>query len=188
MGYSPQGSAGASELATVDTNVDTLLARLTAARAGYMDDIPQLALDATAIRLDIENVSSSFPEGTNEFITLTAGATADTFGAWAEVVDNNAVTLSSKFAASKGFIHALTTEDYSVANVRYMLELSWGDAKTVIARTRVKSSQVGITPFVYYLDIKSAEIPAGETVYYRLKCETGGATIEASFRYHYNPI
>lgn len=37
MSFPPQGAAGAGDVATIDTNVDTLLARLTALRAGYMD-------------------------------------------------------------------------------------------------------------------------------------------------------
>lgn len=37
MSYPPQGSAGTSEVAVIDANIDTLLARLTATRAVYMD-------------------------------------------------------------------------------------------------------------------------------------------------------
>ena len=34
-----------------------------------------------------------FPEGSNETVTLTAGGTINTYGAWAEIADNNSVTL-----------------------------------------------------------------------------------------------
>ncbi|GAH15694.1 unnamed protein product, partial [marine sediment metagenome] len=37
---------------------------------------------------------------------------------------------------------------------------------------------------VNYMKIRADEIPAGETVYYHMKCETAGATCEVSLRYH----
>jgi len=114
-------------------------------------------------------------------VTLTAGGVADTFGAWAAIVDNLAAELSTVFAAQDGHIVAILVEECSVTDKRYELEVSYGAARVVVARTRFMKEAV-ITNVGHQTRIRSIHIPAGETVYYRLKCETANATAEVHFR------
>jgi len=123
-----------------------------------------------------------FPEGSNETVTLTAGGTINTYGAWAEIADNNSVTLSTKMA-SGGHISSVVAESASVKDKIYMLEISYGAAKKVVARARMLSAtnQIAHTAQAH---MRNLSIPAGETIYYRVKCETASATATVHFRYH----
>lgn len=128
------------------------------------------------------HVSGIFPEDTDETVTLTAGGVANTFGAWAEITDGvNA--LSSKFATSPGHIVAVIIEDVNQVDERYTLEISYGAAKTIVARTRFMKSGV-LVNVEHSRRIRSFHIPAGETVYYRMKCETLSKTAIVQFRYY----
>lgn len=132
---------------------------------------------------DAAHESLLFPEDSNETMTLTAHASADTFSAWTEIVDNNAVTFSSKLALKSGYISSTMAESASATDKVYIYEISYGAAKTVIGRGRLMSGSVRISN-TQQARFRGLEIPAGETVYYRIKCETGGADITASIRYH----
>ena len=127
------------------------------------------------------HVSDIFPDDTNKTVTLTAGGVADTFGAWAAIVDNLAAELSTVFAAQDGHIAAILIEDCSVTDDRYELEVSYGAARVVLARSRFMKvlNKLNVS---HQTRIRSMHVPAGETVYYRLKCETALATAEAHFR------
>jgi len=128
------------------------------------------------------HVSSIFPEDTDETVTLTAGGTDNVFGDWAEVTDG-VITLSSKFATKPGHIVAIIIEDVNQVDERYLLEISWGASKTIIGRTRFMKSGV-LVNVEHSRRIRSFHIPAGEIVYYRLKCETLSKTATAQFRYY----
>jgi len=123
-----------------------------------------------------------FPEDSNETVTFTAGGTVNTFGAWAEIVDNNAVSLSSKLI-SGGHISSIISESADTKDKVYMLEISYGDAKKVITRSRMVSATNQIN-HTEQDKMRNLEIPAGETIYYRVKCETASATATVHFRYH----
>lgn len=71
----------------------------------------ELFVDTTNLIEESAHESYIFPEDTNETSTHTAHANADTFCAWTEIVDNNAVTLSSKFASNNGHISAIVLEE-----------------------------------------------------------------------------
>jgi len=116
-------------------------------------------------------------------VTLTAGAVANTWSAWAPVVDNLAVELSTVFAAAPGHICAISIEDASVKDERYMLEVAYGAARVVMARSRFMKVNIKVD-VNHKVMIRSIHVPAGETVYYRLKCETALATAEVHFRYY----
>ena len=133
--------------------------------------------------LEALHLSHYFPEDSNETVTFTAGGGVNTFGAWAEIVDNNAVTLSSKFAGNDGHISAILIEDASVTDKIYVFEISYGATKTVVIRGRVLSATVLLST-VQQGRRRTLMIPAGETVYYRMKCETAGATGQIALRYH----
>jgi len=134
---------------------------------------------AESLFLHIENETFIFPDVSNVFVTFTAGAVADTFGAWVEIQDNLAVTLSSVFAAQAGYLTELMLYQFSVANEIWIIEISYGAAYDVVARQRVRSD------WTYNLDLLSERIPAGEAVYYRAMSETALATCRANFRYVY---
>jgi len=125
-----------------------------------------------------ENVSYLYPEEVDATCTLTAGDGVDTFSAWAEIVDSEAHTLSSKFIADDGYLIEIMTHDYSAANEIYIIEIAYGDDKIVVGRARVRSD------WTYVRTLRSARIPEGEAVYYRMKAETALATLQADFRYY----
>ena len=135
------------------------------------------------LELEAHHLSNYFPEDTDETVTFVAGGVANTFGAWAEIVDNNAVAFSSKFAACIGHISAILIEDADTADKRYLLEISWGAAKVVICRDRIISGTT-LQNTLQQGRRRSLDIPAGETVYYRMKCETISAELEVVLRYH----
>ncbi|MBA7636006.1 hypothetical protein ES703_43619 [subsurface metagenome] len=128
------------------------------------------------------HVSSLFPEDTDETVTLTAGGTDNTFGAWAEITDG-VNTLSSKFATKPGHVCAIIVEDVNQVDERYVLEISYGAAYVMIGRTRFMKSGV-LVNVEHSRRIRSIHVPPGETVYYRLKCETLGKTAIVQFRYY----
>lgn len=146
--------------------------------AGEYEDLVD-QLDRLIVR--IENPDYLYPESVNSTVTFTCGNGIDTFGAWAEIVDSGATTLSSKFAITGRFIESIMTHTYSKANELYVIEISYGASKTVTGRVKVRSD------WTYRVNLNSGLIPAGETVYYRMKGETALATLLADFRYYYSP-
>ena len=137
--------------------------------------------------LELEAIHASyvFPEDTNETVTFTAGGTNNTFGAWAEIVDNNAVTFSSKLASNEGHISTLAIESANTNDKIYLIEIAYGAAKTIVVRHRFKTG-VGVEKF-QLCRMRTLKIPSGETVYYRMKCETASATCVVDFKYHFHP-
>ncbi len=129
------------------------------------------------------HVSDIFPDDTNKTVTLTAGAVVNTFGAWAPIVDNLAVEFSTVFAAVVGHISAISVEDATIKDERYLLEISYGADRVIIARTRFMKVNIKVD-VNHKVMIRSEHIHAGETVYYRMKCETALATAEVHFRYY----
>ena len=114
---------------------------------------------------------------------LTAHANANTYSSWAEVVDSGAASLSTPFASNPGHLTALVVEETNTASTRYMFQLSYGASKVHIAEVRIVSetNQIGVAQVE---KISGAEVPAGETIYYRAMCETAAAkTANVYFRY-----
>ena len=140
---------------------------------------------AAADKVDLFNAAEVFlfPDATNRTITLTAGAT-NVWSAWTEVTDSAAITLSSKFSASAGYVSDMLFFLPSDAADGYSVELAYGDAKTNLGRVAFWALADG--DIAYILGIKSRRVPIGETIYYRMQ-STGanGATVQARFRYFY---
>lgn len=140
-----------------------------------------IAILFAAAKVDLFNSAEVFlfPETTNVTITLTAGNT-NVFSSWAEVVDSTAATLSSKFATKPGYINDMYIYDHSAVDKLYLVELSYGAAKTTLGRIMWHTS------FKDAVQIKSRRVPAGETIYYRMMCSgANGATAKIGFRYFY---
>ncbi len=135
----------------------------------------------------LRHVSAIFPDDTNLTCTFTAAAGAHTWSGWTEIVDSGATTLSSFFADARGHISALHFETYSDINALYMVELAWGDNHVVIGRARFAATgkfTSSDTKTVFHAPAS----PAGETVYYRMKTDTGVAdTIILHIRHHTHP-
>jgi len=130
------------------------------------------------------HVTSLFPASSANYVTFTAGGVANTFGAWAEIVDDAANKLSDVFATTPGHMCGVLMEDLSVKDKRYLFEVAYGDDKIIVMRHRFLAGDVKKLEAITFVPLRALIIPAGETVYYRLMCETAGATCEISFRNH----
>jgi len=151
-----------------------LTSRLTATRAGYIDDNYDALHHSTRI----------FPGDTSLECTLTAGQPLDTWSAWAEIVDSGATTFSSLLAAAPGHITVVQEEEVSDEATRYMLEIAYGAAKVPLTSQRFAGSGKFQNPD-NHARVFGNEIPAGETVYYRMKSNTAVAdTAKVHIRYH----
>ena len=133
------------------------------------------------------HTSSIFPENTNLICTLTALDTANTYSAWAEIEDNTGGTtlkLSAAFATYPGHITVIQEEELSEIDTIYMLQIAWGAAKNIITTQRFAGGTRFQSPN-NVTRVHAPTIPAGETVYYRLKTATAVAdTAKVHFRYH----
>jgi len=162
--------------------------------AAILVDTTALQVDTTAILVDTNELilesqhdSELFPDDSNRKITFTAGGVADTFGAWAEVVvDVTGETFSSIFATQDGHISGLLIEDLSVKDKVFILEVAQGAAKIKVSSHRFLAGNVKFLAAVQFIRVRAPRITAGETIYYRMKCENAGATCEISFRYHFH--
>jgi hypothetical protein len=135
--------------------------------------------------LDSQHESAIFPEDTDESVTFTAGTQGNTFSLWAEVaVDSNGATFSSKLAEAIGHISGILIEDLSIKDKHYLLEIAYGDDKVNVLRHRFIAWDVKKLDAVNNMRIRAEDIPAGEKVYYQMKCETALATCAISLRYH----
>jgi len=184
-GYIVLASGEYSDLLTllqsVDTKADAAVSNAEAAVVAAEN--AAVAAQIATTKIDLFNSAESlvFPETTAKTVTFTAGGGDNTFGTWAEITDSAAVTLSSKFAANDGYLSEILPYIGSVADKLYLMEISYGDAKTVVGRVMF----YGTINTRFNLLVKSEKIPAGETLYYRMMCETGAATCKVILRYFY---
>ncbi len=137
------------------------------------------------MHVEFEHETHLFPEDTDETVTFTAGGTNNIFGAWVEIVDNNAVKLSSKFAAEDMHISDITITSAAAINKRWLLEMSWGAAKTPVARMAFGSGTANVPP-EQSQHIVSEKIPLGELIYYRMKCAQASAQATVSLQYYHH--
>jgi len=136
---------------------------------------------------EMHHRSFLFPDDISKTVTFTAGGAGFAFGAWAEIADNLAVTFGSKTTSELG-ISSLKIRSESVADKLYQIEIGYGDSAAAVTV---------IDPHEFGSGTKHVEgdeqarfrppvIPVGKKIYYRMKCETGGATCDVVFRYHYH--
>lgn len=168
MMYPPQGTK--ADLTTLET-------RLSAARAGYIDDL----------WICLSHRSYLFPDDIAKTVTLTAGAGAGNYGDWAEIVDN----LGAKFSdlVTSGLqISAMKVRSESEGDNLYQIEIGYGASAEAVAVVDPHELGSG-TKHVEgdeQVRFRPPIIPAGQKIYYQMKCETGGATCIVVFRYHYH--
>ena len=148
------------------------------------------ATDSTLTDFGIFNAHHTliFPAITNLTCTVTAHANINAWGAWVELVDSGANTLTTAFASNDGHITAILAEDTQSAGETWMVEISYGAAKVRVAQMRFISASVGIMPAIQQIRIRSSHILAGETIYGRLmSTKAGGETIKVHVRYYLHP-
>jgi len=128
-----------------------------------------------------------FPDDIAKTVTVTAGVGDGDFGDWAEIADN----LGAKFsdlATADLYISALKVRSESVDDKLYMIEVGYGESSADV--TVIDPHEFGSgTKHVEgdeQVRFRPPSIPAGQKIYYRMKCETGGATCTVVFRYHYH--
>jgi len=127
-----------------------------------------------------------FPAATNLTCTLTAHTDANTWSAWAEIVDSGATALSTAFASHAGHVSGLIAEACSEASKCYMFEISYGASKVHVGAWRIVS-ETNQLPVYQSSRCRGVHIPAGETIYYRAMCETAGtktATVHIRYFLH----
>ena len=107
-----------------------------------------------------------FPEDTDETVTFTAGNPANTWSAWAEIVDNNGAKLSDKITANS-HITGLLIEDTSKKDDAYLVEIAYGDAKTLAACYRFIAGETTKLPAVQQIRIRAELIPPTEKLHFR---------------------
>lgn len=149
-------------------------------------------LDAANLPGDIDVLTETqfhetyiFPDNSALICTLTAGGTINTFGTWAEIADSASTTLSSKVTDNDGHITGIQIENMTEDRV-YYLEVAYGEAKTNVLRHRFVKPTTKKAAVIGFIRIRSTEVPAGETIYYRMMCAQASQTCEVSFRYHYH--
>lgn len=139
------------------------------------------------IWIDMHHRSYLFPDDISKTVTFTADAVAGDYDDWAEIVDSEPVTFSSK-ATSPLAISSLKIRSESVADKLYQIEIGYGDSADDV--TIIDPHEFGSgTKHVEgdeQIRFRPPLIPAGQKIYYRMKCETGGATCTVVFRYHYH--
>ena len=177
QGYIVLADGEYSDIMTLLDSIDTKAdAAVIAAEAAAI--LASEVYDAT------NHISVIFPDDTNKTCTLIAGQVANTWSSWTEIVDNNATTLSSKFAVADGHITEIGIESLSDVDTVYMIEISYGASKTLITSGRFAGSTKFDSPSDH-LRFWAPKCPAGETIYCRMKTGTAIAdTALIHFRYH----
>ncbi|GAH24851.1 unnamed protein product [marine sediment metagenome] len=135
--------------------------------------------------LEQQHETFIFPEDTDETVEFVAAA-ANTWSAWTEITDG-AVTFTSKLSTNDGHISAMVIEEVDTVDKRYMIEVSTGPNYSIISRHRFTSGAAPILPALQFIRVRSKLIHAGETIYYRMKCEQAGPKkCKVYFRYHFH--
>jgi len=128
-----------------------------------------------------------FPDDIAKTVTLAAGAGAGDYGAWAEVADNLGAKLSD-LTTSPLHVSSVKIRSESVADKLYQIELGYGESAEAVTVWDIHEFGSGTKKIEgdEQVRFRPPIIPAGSKVYYRMKCETGGATCIITVRYHYH--
>lgn len=176
--------AGVAEFvdAALDANIASIKATVEASKVVL--DATKLTADDILDKICAEQLREVFvyPESTARTCTITAGNPANTWSAWAEVIDSLGTTFSSK-VTSPTHITMTLPESVSDRAEMYFFELSYGAAKVSIARRRfAPDRELGVIG----VDLYGKLVPVGEIVYGRMMCTRAGETADIAIRYHYH--
>jgi len=159
------------------TNIQTEINNVQTNITGLDDEIDK----------EFHHDTQIFPEQSNYTWVPTAGSPNNTYGDWAEIIDSNSITLQSKDVVGYHLhISAVVLEDASVKDKVYTIEIAYGDNKTPItaARFMTGNTKEGAANST---KVRAEHIPHGEQIFYRLQCETAGATCQLHLRFHIDP-
>jgi hypothetical protein len=161
-----------------------LLAKEATAYAAVANaELAVTAAETAAAKVDLFNTADTFlfPADTDYWVLLTADAAAGSWSTWAEIVDNNAVTLSSLFAADAGYISDIYVYQVTAAaDTTHIVEIAYGASKISLTRIMFNGDNLNLA------QIKSRRIPAGETIYYRIMTNVAPTEyVSIGFRYFY---
>lgn len=140
--------------------------------------------DIDTLANDAHHETLIFPTLVTQTATFTAGATG-VFGDWAEITDSDANALSDSFT-SDGYIASFMVEDASVKDKIYLIEFAYGATPTIVGRLRIQSGD-NKKDTTSQPCMRMLKITSGATVYYRLACEDGAATLNGHIRYYLEP-
>jgi hypothetical protein len=142
-----------------------------------------IAAELAAEKVDLFNTADTFlfPADTDYYVLLTADGAAGSFSSWAEIIDNNSVTLSSLFATDAGYVSDIYIYQVTApADTTHIVEVAYGESKTSLTRVMFNGDNLNIA------QVKSRRIPAGETIYYRIMTNTAPTEyVSIGFRYFY---
>lgn len=168
-----------------DVLVDTqlLIGRLTADRAGYLDelaaanlpsDVDDLLYDTAAIGHHFDSRTRVYPQDVQATITLACAAVANTFGGWTQIVPIDTI----------GFIYqviGVVIEETDAAST-YLIQLGYstvdGDDPITAQIMGERRTRLIGAPIKYekqILDILGCHAPANAKLWGRIKSASGNA-------------
>lgn len=151
-------------------------------RNGNTYDFERDSLEAAGD--EIHHTTGIFPHDTNLTLTFTAHADANTWSSWAEIVDSGTNKFSD-LIIKDAHITAFLLEKCDLKEKIFMFEAAYGDAKVLVTHYRFVSGETVKLPPIQQVRIRSDHFPAGEKVYYRMKCEQAGSqTCQLHIRYY----
>ena len=113
-----------------------------------------------------------------------SAANNNSFCNWTQLNSANGYSASALNSTQPMHLTGLLIEDVGLDDNRYVLELGYGVTPTVFARHRFLNGDTKKLSTIQQIRTRPLIIPSNETIYYRMKCETGNSTCEVSFRYH----
>ncbi len=173
-----------AEYASLSSRIDNLKTSADAAvvNAVLAASTSEAVLDT--LLLHNENVVYLYPENTTYDAVLTSGNGVDTWTAnWTEITDTHSTLRESIMANAGGhsycFLTEMTFREYHSPDIMSIIEIAYGDAHTVVGRVKARSD------FTYVFVLRSARIPVGQVIYYRMKSELALEHCTVDFRYYY---
>lgn len=145
---------------------------------------PPTQAEVDELLLEISHDTEIFPEDTDEFITFTAGALDNEWSDWVEIEDGSGNKFSDRAVAGNMHLSAIIIESANVKDEVYMIEIAYGDAKTPVTPFRFIAGETTKLPPVQESRVRAEYVPAGEKIYYRMKCGDGGKICTLHIRYH----
>ncbi len=125
-----------------------------------------------------------FPDGSNLTLTFTAHANANEYSIWAEIVDSIGNKLSDLITRD-GHISAFLIEACETKDKVFKFDIAYGDDKTIVSPYRFIAGDTTKLPPIQQTRIRSDIVPAGEKIYYHMRCEQAGSkTCQLHMRYY----
>lgn len=165
----------------VDTTL--LVARLTALRAGYLDelgptnlpgDVDDLLVDTAAIAHHVDSRTRVYPQDVQVTITLACAAVADTFGAWTQIVPIDTIGFDYKPVG-------IVVEETNAAST-FLIQLGYStedgsDPTTaqIMGERRLKLLGAPIKIEKEILEMFSFDAPVNAKLWGRIKSASGAA-------------